>query len=197
MIILINIKGGVDPILDLAWSPVDNVFATAEKRGVTFWTYDGGLSSKKGVFGSNKMCAMATVAFDKDGRCFSGSSEGSVYVWNGTSCMKSVSVTTGLINSICVTDGKILVGGKDTISVFDSSLKKTSSIAVGAQVRAIDTHGGNILTGLRDGSIVEIDGSGNKKTLMQSHSDGEVWGLSIDAHTGLVNKVLSSCSLIR
>lgn len=184
-------RSGPDPILDLAWSPVANVFATADKRGVSFWTFEGGLSMKKGVFGGNKMTSMVSVNFGRDGRCFSGSIDGSVYVWNGNSCAKSVSITTGFVNSICVAEDKILAGGKDSIIVLDSNLAKTGNIAVGAQVRALDTDGTNILVGLRDGTILEVSSDGsNNNILMQSHSDGEAWGLAICPHTGLV---VTSC----
>jgi len=190
-------KGGVDPVLDLAWSPVENIFATAEKRGVSFYTFNGTLSGKKGIFGGNKMAAMATVAFGPDGRCYSGSIDGSLYLWNGTSCVKSIQVTSGFINSICVTPERILVGGKNSIAVFDTSLNKTANIPTGSQVRSLDYHESNILVGLRDGTLVEIDESNNLKTLMQSHSDGEAWGLAICPNTGLIvtssddNKVMS------
>lgn len=190
-------KGGPDPVLDVAWSPVENTFAIAGKRGVTFYTFSGGLSSKKGIFGSNKIASMATVAFTTDGKCLSGSIDGSVYVWNGPSCLKSITVTTGFINSIYTSADQILVGGKNSISVFDGNLNQVSSIDVGAQVRSLDSDGSNILVGLRDGTILETDLSGNKKVLMQSHSDGEAWGLSIDSKTGMFvtacddNKVMS------
>jgi len=190
-------KGGPDPVLDVAWSPIENTFATAGKRGVTFWTFSGGLSSKRGLFGTQKMASMATVAFAPDGRCLSGSIDGSVYLWNGPSCSKVIPVTTGFINSIYASNDQILVGGKDSISVFDSNLQKTGNIAVGAQVRSLDSDGNNILVGLRDGTILETNTSNSKKILMQSHSDGEAWGLSICPNTGLIattcddNKVMT------
>jgi hypothetical protein len=38
-----------------------------------------------------------------------------------------------------------------------------------------------LVVGLRTGSIVESDiESGEQTTYMQSHNDGEVWGLSMD-----------------
>lgn len=55
--------------------------------------------------------------------------------------------------------------------------------------------GSKALVGLRDGTIYEVDiGSGSKKALMESHSDGEVWGLANagDSHvitTGDDNKI--------
>ena len=129
---------------------------------------------------------MATVAFTPSGRCLSGSIDGSLYLWNGPSCSKVISVTTGFINSIYTSNDQILVGGKDSISVFNSNLQKQSSIPVGSQVRSLDSDGTNILVGLRDGTILETNTSGTKKVLMQSHSDGEAWGLAVCSSTGLV-----------
>lgn len=183
-------RSGPDPILDLAWSPVDNIFATADKRGVSFWTFSGGLSVKKGIFGSAKMTSMASVNFGSDGKCYSGSIDGSVYLWNGPQCVKSVAITTGFVNSICVSGDKIYAGGKDSIIILDSGLGKNGTIQTGAQVRAIDSDGTNVLVGLRDGNIVEFNGNSEKTVLMESHSDGEAWGLAICSHTGLVNNNL-------
>jgi len=58
-----------------------------------------------------------------------------------------------------------------------------SSINIGTLPRAIDYHVGEdkLVVGLRTGSIVEIDCANGHamKTLMQSHNDGEVWGLDL------------------
>lgn len=43
-------------------------------------------------------------------------------------------------------------------------------------IRAIDCMGGNMLVGDRAGTITVVDGT-NKKEIMHSHNDGEVWGL--------------------
>jgi WD40 repeat protein len=50
----------------------------------------------------------------------------------------------------------------------------------GVLIRAIDVMGPTALVGMRDGTIYNVDlASGNKQAIMESHSDGEVWGLSI------------------
>lgn len=134
------------------------------------------------------MTSMASVNFGADGKCYSGSIDGSVYLWNGPSCLKSVSITTGFVNSICVSGEKVYAGGKDSIFVLDADLNKNGNIQTGAQVRAIDSDGTNVLVGLRDGTIVEFNNASEKNVLMESHSDGEAWGLAICPQTGLVNK---------
>jgi len=52
-----------------------------------------------------------------------------------------------------------------------------------------------MLVGLRDGTIMEVAADGSKKAIMSSHSDGEVWGLSVGtngkiATSGDDNKVM-------
>jgi WD40 repeat protein len=50
----------------------------------------------------------------------------------------------------------------------------------GVLVRAIDVMGGQGLVGLKDGTIFQVDiGSKSKKPIMESHSEGEVWGLAL------------------
>lgn len=50
----------------------------------------------------------------------------------------------------------------------------------GVLIRAIDVMNNQALVGLRDGSIYNVDlQSSAKRAIMESHSDGEVWGLAI------------------
>lgn len=64
-----------------------------------------------------------------------------------------------------------------------------NTIQLDATPRAVDMIGDKIIVGCRDGNIIEIDGA-NKKIVMQSHSDGEVWGL--DTHPTQPNVIVSS-----
>jgi WD40 repeat protein len=50
----------------------------------------------------------------------------------------------------------------------------------GVLIRAIDVYNGKMLVGVRNGFIYEVDlATQSKTTIMESHSDGEVWGLSV------------------
>lgn len=50
----------------------------------------------------------------------------------------------------------------------------------GVLLRAIDVMGSSALIGLKDGTIYQVDiGSKSKKMIMESHCEGEVWGLAI------------------
>jgi len=125
------------------------------------------------------MASMCCVVYGPDGKCYSGSTEGSVYVWDGKNCSRSIVVGVGMINAITVAKDRIVVGTGSSIITFNSNFSKISEVDVRAPVRAIDINNDTILAGLRDGSIIETNGK-ETQVLMQSHSDGEVWGLDID-----------------
>lgn len=76
-------------------------------------------------------------------------------------------------------------GGKDgRVVITDAStLEQQKAFEFNVLPRAIDCFNGEkFVVGLRNGSIVETNiESGEMKTLMQGHNDGEVWGLDMDA----------------
>jgi WD40 repeat protein len=80
-------------------------------------------------------------------------------------------------------NGKLYSGGKDGIVnvINTGSLTVESSVDFGGLlIRAIDVMGTNMIVGLRDGSIQTVNLTTQaKKKVMESHSDGEVWGLAI------------------
>jgi WD40 repeat protein len=69
------------------------------------------------------------------------------------------------------------------VHVLDRNFAETRFIEVGACPRALDIQESMILVGLRDGSILTISAEDIKHILMESHSDGEVWGLEVDQST--------------
>jgi len=85
-------------------------------------------------------------------------------------------------------DGKLYTGGKDGIvKVWNTqSFSAESQIDFsGVLIRAIDVYNGQALVGLRNGTINVVDlASGGQRQIMESHSDGETWGITIvDADT--------------
>jgi hypothetical protein len=70
-----------------------------------------------------------------------------------------------------------------TVYKFDGSLTKLWQIEVDAAPRSVDLFNGQILLGLKNGSLVELpwhaEGKGKPNVIMTSHCDGEVWGLDI------------------
>ena len=78
-------------------------------------------------------------------------------------------------------DGKLYSGGKDGNVVITNTetLEVQRSYSFGDLIRAIDVRGDQALVGLRNGTIFHLDvNSESKKVIMESHSDGEVWGLA-------------------
>jgi WD40 repeat protein len=86
-------------------------------------------------------------------------------------------------------DGKLISAGKDNkVLIFTAAggeykLQKTIDLEE-SYTKAIDYFNGNILVGLRNGTIYEINEStGEKRQLMASHHEGEAWGLDIVPET--------------
>ena len=82
-------------------------------------------------------------------------------------------------HTLRVVEDTILAGGSDNkLHLLDSSLNIQTSHDIGSIPRACDKLGDKIIVGCRDGTIYEIVG-GNKTAVMESHCDGEVWGLDV------------------
>lgn len=194
-------KGDTNKIFDVCFSnkPGDNTFATAGAKHIKFW-YPAQMKSDKGLFGSKgEQTSFACVAYDNNGVCYTGGANSQIYVWNGRDLSSTIKAhSAGFICALRFVEGKLYSGGKDgqmaIINTSSLSVEKTISFG-GVLIRAIDVMGGKALVGLRDGTIYHVDiNSGSKNAIMESHSDGEVWGLAAagDNHvitTGDDNKI--------
>jgi hypothetical protein len=79
-----------------------------------------------------------------------------------------------------IVENEVLVGGADSkLYILNGDLGTTGTHDLPACVRAVDKKGGEIIAGCINGDIVKISG-GRPTTIMESHSDGEVWGLAIN-----------------
>lgn len=163
--------------------PGDESFTTVGAKHIKFW--DQSLKSNNGIFGqAGEQTSFACAAYDESGLCYTGGSNGQIYVWKGKTLQQTLKFHTGgFVGSLRYNVGKIFSGGKDgKVNVISTeTLEIESTIDFGkVLIRAIDVTGITALVGLRDGSIYQVDVSkGTKKLIMESHSDGEVWGLSI------------------
>ena len=93
------------------------------------------------------------------------------------------------ITAIEAVGGKIISGGKDKrIAIIEAkggNFKLEKFIDLSASFpRSVDLFNGNLLVGLRNGSILEFKEAltaeaPSEKILMQSHFEGEVWGLEL------------------
>jgi microtubule-associated protein-like 6 len=176
-------KGDQNKIHDMAWdkTPGSKRFCSAGVKHIYFWDAgkQGG-DKTKGLFSGSEQTSFACATWDNNGVCYTGGSNGSVYIWggdDGRTCQGTIKAHRGFISAITFRDGKLYTGGKDgKINVIDTSSKQIESTQEYSFVRAIDLKDGKMLVGQRDGTIVLSDG-GNRTPIMSSHSDGEVWGL--------------------
>jgi WD40 repeat protein len=185
-----SIPSGAEAILDLNFcSTKEGTFATVGKRGVSFWTIAGkSLTCKKGIFGSQKMTDMYCCEWLSNGNCISGALNGSIYVWSGNQCIKTIKAHTGLISTISAIPGGVITGGKDNLLIiYTEEFKEIRRLKVPSCPKALDQDGqGNFVVGLRDGTIAVYANGTQPKVVMSSHSDGEAWGLAICPNTGYI-----------
>ena len=191
---LLNIEGGKEKILDIAWSkrPEDYRFATISQKEIKFW-HPADVTKKlsqKGVFGKVPMTNFTSLAFDDEGWCYTGGENGHIHVFSDAcSVVKSIKAHANAISAVVHADGKLLSAGKDKkiaiISAQGGNFKLDKFVEIsGSFPRSLDYFNGNLLVGLRNGSIAEFkDVLGSEEatenTLMQSHFEGETWGLAI------------------
>jgi len=93
------------------------------------------------------------------------------------------------ITAVEATQGKLISGGKDKriciIAAANGSFKLEKFVDISSSFpRSLDFFNGNLLVGLRNGSIAEFRDaltaeSPSENVIMQSHFEGEVWGLEI------------------
>ena len=178
-------KGDTNKIHDVCWdaAPGSKRLATGGVKHIYFWNAsDATGDKKKGLFNGKEQTSFAAVAFDDQGQCWAGGSNGSVYIWggdDGRTCTDQLDAGKGFISAMRFAEGKMFSGGKDgNVNVWDTASKSiTNTISLGCLVRAIDCFNGRLIFGTRDGTISCCDEGAEPVAIMNSHSDGEVWGL--------------------
>lgn len=194
-------KGDQNKIHDVAWDkkPGSKRFCSAGVKHIYFWDADiAGGKKTKGLYSGAEQTSFACATWDADGICYTGGSNGSIYIWggdDGRTCQGTIKAHKGFVSAITYRDGKLYSGGKDgKLNVIDTNTKQIESTQEFSFIRAIDVADGKMLVGQRDGTIVLCEG-GDRKAIMSSHSDGEVWGLTQQADGSIVtsaddNKVM-------
>jgi WD40 repeat protein len=204
---IFDVAGGKDSIATLqvnmriahlAFSPInDMLFGTAGKDHITMNTIGPDMRVKmvKGKSKGGNIESQCAVAWFNDKKyvndVISGGSDGKLYHWSFDTIVKEYENNKGPVTSVaCRVDAKggelVIAGGKDTsltVYSFSGALIKLWSIMVDAPALSVDLFNGQLLLGLKNGSIVEMpytaNGSGKPNIVMTSHSDGEVWGLDV------------------
>ncbi|XP_050404782.1 echinoderm microtubule-associated protein-like 6 [Patella vulgata] len=199
---LASTRGHKDKIFVVKWNPFDgSKLVSVGVKHIKFWTQTGGgFTSNRGTLGKvAKLCDMLCVAYGKtDDICFSGGSDGNVFIWQGLTLQKVIKAHEGPVFSMHSLDKGFVTGGKDGVvglwdDQFERCLKtyaiKRTAVAPGSKgiliqespaIRAIVLGHGKILVGTKNGEIIEVDKSGPMTILTQGHMEGEIWGL--DCH---------------
>ncbi len=178
-------KGDTNKIFDCAWSQKqgDYTICTAGSKHLKFWNpFDSGKQEHKGILqGKGDLTSHACCCWDDQGTAYSGGCNSKIFVWKDNKLEKCLDTHKGgFICTIRWNAGKLISGGKDgNVIITDTasgSIEKT--INFGGLVRAVDFHNGKAMVGMRSGSIFHVDvASETKKEIMQSHCEGEVWGV--------------------
>jgi hypothetical protein len=90
----------------------------------------------------------------------------------------------GFISALCWVDGRLYCGGKDgkLVVVLTNSLSVLKTYDLGTSIiRAIDVVGNLAIIGLGNGNLIELTlDPEDKRVLIESHCEGETWGLALD-----------------
>ncbi|KAK7103893.1 echinoderm microtubule-associated protein-like 6 [Littorina saxatilis] len=197
---LATTRGHKDKIFVIKWNPFDATkLVTVGVKHIKFWNQTGGgFTSNRGTVGKiAKLGDMLCVSYGKTADvCFSGGSDGNVFIWNGVSLQKVVKAHEGPVFAMHSLDKGFVTGGKDGMiglwdDQFERCLKtygiKKEAVAEGSKgmltvdspaVRAIVLGHGKILVGTMNGEILEVDKAGPMTVIAQGHKEGEIWGLA-------------------
>lgn len=180
-------KGGPDKIYDMTFTKAEGAYDlwSAGKKHFCHWSIDE-RKKRKGIYQDNgPQSSMCSCAADNTGKCYSGAANSGIYVWEGRSLLSVAYLhDKGFVGTMTWQNGKLYTGGKDgKVNIINcESMVAENSIEFNCLPRALDVlNGEKMIVGLRDGNIVECDlGGGDQTILMQSHNDGETWGLALD-----------------
>jgi len=182
-------NSGAQQIMDIAWSkaPGDLRFAICGVKHISFWD----IQNKTHKLGTGHNAAsFSCVTFDNKGVCYAGGINGQVFVFKGNAVAATVQCHKGIIHTMNCIEGQIMTGGADrNLCIFDNNMKKLATHTLPSVPRALDKKGAEILIGMRNGTIALLKDGKITSELLNSHHDGEVWGLEV-LETG---EVLTSC----
>lgn len=175
-------KGDTNMIHDVCWDVNSKRFATAGVKHIYFWNASSPTGDKKkGLFSGKSQTSFACVAFDDQGKCWTGGSNGCVYVWggdDGRTCEAQLDCDKGFISAIRFAEGSIYSGGKDgKVHCWDTVNRTVTRTWELSYVRSIDCFNGQMLTGHKNGTINCFEPDSEPNAIMMSHCEGEVWGL--------------------
>lgn len=178
-------KGDQNKILDVAHSrkPGCKDFMTVGMRHACWWDGEGDKKKSIGA-GSESTMNHSCVTSGPDGTFYSGGTNGSIFVWNGRDYCKQVDAhKDGYMGAINAVGDCLYTGGK-TGSVMQFQLPDVTPMKCwenfGSIIRSVDCLNGCLLVSTRNGTIFNVQAEADeRKEIMHSHWDGEVWGLTM------------------
>ncbi|KAJ3327661.1 Echinoderm microtubule-associated protein-like 5 [Blyttiomyces sp. JEL0837] len=163
-------KGHTDSIFGITFNPKNSgEFVTFGVKHLKFWTFDAGsgkLKGDRGLMGSRKVQSIICCTYLPNGNFVTGTHAGEIIFWARNQVINVVEhVHTGPVYSICF-DGDLglLTGGTDGYLILHDprNMDTIDKIQVEAGIRSVDVSPeGNILVGLEDSILMEIEGFGN------------------------------------
>lgn len=133
------------------------------------------------------------VTSGPDGTFYSGGTNGCIFVWKGRDFEKQVKAhEDGYMGAINCVGNNLFTGGKTgNVMMFDlenlACLKTWEGF--GSIIRSVDCLNDTLLVSTREGTIFHVvKDTDERKEIMHSHWDGEVWGLTMaDENTAVTS----------
>ena len=125
---------------------------------------------------------MITITYNAEANCFyTGTSKGTIYEWQGNSCVRNVKLHDGSVRGLQWANGVLLSSGsRDNKLIVSKNLEVQHTIDIPSYAKSLDFHHGKYLVATSCGKIIEVgEGGASQNTIMQGHSAGETWGLGI------------------
>lgn len=111
---------------------------------------------------TNAATTFTSICFDEEGWCYTGGDNGQIQVWSDAcQAVKCIKAHGAGVTSVTASQGKLVSGGKDKriaiMSASGGNFKLEKFIDISSSFpRALDFFNGNLLVGLRNGSICEF-----------------------------------------
>ncbi|KAL3321310.1 Echinoderm microtubule-associated protein-like 1 [Cichlidogyrus casuarinus] len=194
---LLEVKTSGDPVLCVAWSPIDaSSVVTCGKNHLNFWTIkNGALSKKQGLYEKlEKPKVVICLVFQENGDLVTGDSSGNIFVWGAgsqTISKSAISAHEGGVFSVSIaSDGTIYTGGgKDgRILTWTQDLQQVSDLGCipewfgACRVICVTPDSDKLFFGTTRNCILQSAGGNQFEPIMQGQFD-EFWALTTHPST--------------
>ena len=104
---------------------------------------------------------MITITFDAERNCFySGTTKGSIYEWQGNSCVNSVKMHDGSVRGLQWSNGFLLSSGsRDKKLIISKNFEAVKTFDIPSYAQSLDFFHGKYLVATSCGKVLTIDDS--------------------------------------